>query len=75
MPAEAFCRVANLLPKARLLVTHDRSNIAGDVFYFLVSGLAKLLFPNPTMPVSDEHLEWMVRLPLILASARSVIQD
>ena len=29
-----------------------------------VSGLAKLLFPDPAMPVSDEDLEWMVRLAL-----------
>jgi ATP-dependent Lon protease len=29
-----------------------------------VSGLAKLLFPDPQMPVSDEDLEWMVRLAL-----------
>jgi ATP-dependent Lon protease len=30
------------------------------------SGLAKLLFPDPNMPVLDEDLEWIVRL----ASAR-----
>ncbi len=29
-----------------------------------VSGLTKLLFPKPDMPVSDEDLEWMVRLAL-----------
>ena len=29
-----------------------------------VSGLAKLLFPDPEMPVSDEDLEWIVRLAL-----------
>jgi ATP-dependent Lon protease len=29
-----------------------------------VSGLAKLLFPDPELPVSDEDLEWMVRLAL-----------
>jgi len=29
-----------------------------------VSGLAKLLYPDPEMPVSDEDLEWMVRLAL-----------
>ena len=29
-----------------------------------VSGLAKLLFPDPEMPVSDEDLEWMVRVAL-----------
>lgn len=29
-----------------------------------VSGLAKLLFPDPEMPVSDEDLEWMTRLAL-----------
>ena len=29
-----------------------------------VSGLAKLVFPDPQIPVSDEDLEWMVRLAL-----------
>jgi ATP-dependent Lon protease len=29
-----------------------------------VSGLLKLLFPDPQMPVSDEDLEWIVRLAL-----------
>jgi len=29
-----------------------------------VSGLTKLLFPDPEMPVSDENLEWMTRLAL-----------
>lgn len=29
-----------------------------------VSGLTKLLFPDPDMPVSDEDLEWIVRLAL-----------
>jgi ATP-dependent Lon protease len=29
-----------------------------------VSGLAKLLFPDPQMPISDEDLEWMVRVAL-----------
>jgi len=29
-----------------------------------VSGLTKLLFPDPDAPVSDEDLEWMVRLAL-----------
>src|SRR5690349_19363756 len=29
-----------------------------------VSGLTKLLFPDPEMPVSDEDLEWMVRVAL-----------
>jgi ATP-dependent Lon protease len=29
-----------------------------------ISGLAKLLYPDPEMPVSDEDLEWMVRLAL-----------
>src|SRR5437763_7628593 len=29
-----------------------------------VSGLAKLLFPDPEMPISDDDLEWMVRLAL-----------
>ena len=29
-----------------------------------VSGLAKLLYPDPEMPVPDEDLEWMIRLAL-----------
>lgn len=29
-----------------------------------VSGLTKLLFPDPEMPISDEDLEWMVRVAL-----------
>ncbi|MGJ4734830.1 protease Lon-related BREX system protein BrxL [Leptospira levettii] len=29
-----------------------------------VSGLMKLMFPNPDMPVSDEDLEWAIRLSL-----------
>ena len=29
-----------------------------------ISGLVKLLFPTPDMPISDEDLEWVVRLAL-----------
>lgn len=29
-----------------------------------VSGLTKLLFPDPDMPISDEDLEWIVRIAL-----------
>jgi ATP-dependent Lon protease len=29
-----------------------------------ISGLVKLLFPNPDMPIADEDLEWIVRLAL-----------
>lgn len=29
-----------------------------------VSGLTKLLFPDPEMPISDEDLEWIVRVAL-----------
>jgi ATP-dependent Lon protease len=29
-----------------------------------VSGLTKLLFPDPEMPIADEDLEWMVRIAL-----------
>jgi len=29
-----------------------------------VSGLTKLLFPDPEMPISDDDLEWIVRLAL-----------
>ena len=29
-----------------------------------ISGLAKLLYPDPNMPIPDEDLEWMVRLAM-----------
>jgi ATP-dependent Lon protease len=29
-----------------------------------VSGLTKLLFPDPEMPISEEDLEWIVRMAL-----------
>jgi ATP-dependent Lon protease len=29
-----------------------------------ISGLSKLLFPDPDMPIADEEMEWMVRLAL-----------
>lgn len=29
-----------------------------------VSGLTKLLFPDPELPVSDQDLEWIVRIAL-----------
>jgi len=29
-----------------------------------ISGLTKLLFPDPELPISDEDLEWMVRVAL-----------
>ena len=29
-----------------------------------VSGLTKLLFPDPEMPISDQDLEWIVRVAL-----------
>ena len=35
-----------------------------------VSGLVKLLFPKPEMPVPDEDLEWIVRLALEVPAAR-----
>jgi DNA-binding GntR family transcriptional regulator len=40
-----------------------------------VSGLTKLLFPDPDMPVPDTDLEWIVRVALRLAAPVAEIGD
>jgi ATP-dependent Lon protease len=55
----------------RVAVTQGRVYLGGalsgrdiEAVNKTVAGLAKLLFPDPEMPISDEDLEWMVRLAL-----------
>ena len=40
-----------------------------------VSGLLKLLHPNAETPVSDEDLEWAVRLALVVPSPKFHCHD
>jgi ATP-dependent Lon protease len=40
-----------------------------------VSGLIKLISPNPEAPVSDEVLEWAVRLALVLQCGCAQAED
>ncbi|KQO59589.1 peptidase [Methylobacterium sp. Leaf87] len=56
---------------SRTSVMHDRIHLGGalsgrdiEAVNKTVSGLTKLLFPDPEMPVPDEDLEWIVRLAL-----------
>lgn len=56
---------------SRVNVVHERvrfgSSLSGrdvNAVNKTVSGLLKLLYPDPEMPVSDEDLEWAVRLGL-----------
>lgn len=56
---------------SRLSVLQGRVHLGGalsgrdlEAVNKTVSGLTKLLFPDPTMPVSDEDLDWIVRLAL-----------
>ncbi|HRZ83607.1 MAG TPA: BREX system Lon protease-like protein BrxL, partial [Candidatus Hydrogenedentes bacterium] len=55
----------------RVQVMHERVHLGGalsgrdiEAVNKTVSGLVKLLFPDPEMPVPDEDLEWIVRLAL-----------
>lgn len=55
----------------RVSVMHERVYLGGalsgrdiEAVNKTVSGLTKLLFPDPEMPVPDADLEWMVRLAL-----------
>lgn len=55
----------------RVQVMHERVHLGGalsgrdiEAVNKTVSGLVKLIFPDPAMPVSDEDLEWIVRLAL-----------
>lgn len=60
-----------LRPMSRLSVLQGRVHLGGalsgrdlEAVNKTVSGLAKLLFPDPEMPVADEDLEWIIRLAL-----------
>src|SRR5439155_1235916 len=55
----------------RVLVMQGRVHLGGalsgrdiEAVNKTVSGLTKLLFPDPDMPISDEDLEWVVRVAL-----------
>jgi ATP-dependent Lon protease len=56
---------------SRVSAMHDRVHLGGalsgrdiEAVNKTVSGLLKLLFPDPEMPIPDEDLEWVVRLAL-----------
>ncbi len=56
---------------SRVSAMHDRVHLGGalsgrdiEAVNKTVSGLLKLLFPDPEMPITDEDLEWVVRLTL-----------
>jgi ATP-dependent Lon protease len=60
-----------LRPSNRVSVMQGRIYLGGalsgrdiEAVNKTVSGLAKLLFPDPEIPISDEDLEWTVRLAL-----------
>ena len=62
---------SNLRPTSRTSVMQNRVRLGGalsgrdiEAVNKTVSGLTKLLFPDPSMPVCDEDLEWIVRLAL-----------
>lgn len=62
---------ARLRAGNRVSVMHSSVHLGGalsgrdiEAVNKTVSGLAKLIFPDPQMPVPDEDLEWMVRLAL-----------
>ncbi len=62
---------SQLRPVGRASVLQDRVFFGGalsgrdaNAAQKTVSGLAKLLYPDPNMPVPDEDLEWMVRLAM-----------
>ncbi len=62
---------SHLRASSRATVMYERVHLGGalsgrdiEAVNKTVSGLTKLLFPDPEMPVPDEDLEWMVRLAL-----------
>ncbi len=66
--SECMSRLRN---QSRLSVLQGRVHFGGSLsgrdvaaVNKTISGLLKLLYPNPDMPVSDEDLEWAVRLSL-----------
>jgi ATP-dependent Lon protease len=66
--AECFCRLraqsrVNLLP-GRVHFGGALSGRDQNAVNKTISGLLKLIYPDPTMVVPDEELEWAVRLGL-----------
>jgi ATP-dependent Lon protease len=62
---------SHLRSSSRATVMYDRVHLGGalsgrdiEAVNKTVSGLTKLLFPDPEMPVPDDDLEWMVRIAL-----------
>jgi ATP-dependent Lon protease len=62
---------SRLRQTSRVSVMQNRVHLGGalsgrdiEAVNKTVSGLTKLLFPDPEMPVPDEHLEWIVRVAL-----------
>ncbi|RMH03658.1 MAG: BREX system Lon protease-like protein BrxL [Planctomycetota bacterium] len=62
---------SRLRQSSRVSVMQNRVHLGGalsgrdiEAVNKTVSGLTKLLFPDPEMPVPDEHLEWIVRVAL-----------
>ena len=62
---------SRLRPISRVSVMQNRVFLGGalsgrdiEAVTKTISGLTKLLFPDPAMPVPDEDLEWIVRLAL-----------
>jgi ATP-dependent Lon protease len=62
---------SRLRPSNRVSVMQGRVHLGGalsgrdiEAVNKTVSGFAKLLFPDPTMTIPDEDLEWMVRVAL-----------
>ena len=62
---------SQLRPVGRAAVLQDRVFFGGALsgrdtwaVQKTVSGLAKLLFPDPNMPIPEEDMEWMVRLAM-----------
>lgn len=60
-----------LRPTSRTTAMHERIHLGGalsgrdiEAVNKTVSGLVKLLFPDPDMPIPDVDLEWIVRLAL-----------
>ena len=60
-----------LRPVSRARVLHDRVHLGGalsgrdiEAVNKTVSGLAKLLYPDPDATIPDEDLEWIIRMAL-----------
>jgi ATP-dependent Lon protease len=66
--AECFSRMRNLnrtqILQGHVLYGGALSGRDTNAVNKTINGLIKLLFPDPSMPIPDEDLEWMVRLAL-----------